>query len=436
MRHIEKGRAIGNIANRNLLLTIAVLAASAPVEAQIPQSEYAARRAAVVTGLPSGIVLVIGSPAGTADYIPWFQASNFNYLTGFEEPDAALVMVVRDGAISGQPIIFVLPSDPAREVWEGHRIGVAGARQAFGFDARPISTLNPVIDSLFAAGIPRNLHVVGDFRPNREVKTHDDQLVAAIAGRNQAVARSIHSRVNASRRIKSAAELDLLRKAIAITVDAHREAARALAPDMNEFEIQGLIEYTFRRNGAVRPGFGSIVGSGPNSTTLHYKTNDRVIRNGDIVVMDIEMPRQDGLAATRRIREVAPHAVVAVVTAHRDPDWVVRAAQAGALESRQFAAHEVPFVKQPAFVRREVLEPEQHALPHRGQVRLCVAQQLQHAQALPLARTAREGDPLDVARQADTRGQHDVAMLPVPLEPAEPSVGNQCKVECHSAPLS
>ena len=73
--------------------------------------------------MPDGVVLAFGAVAPEADYINFFQASNFNYLTGFEEPEAGLVMVVRNGAISGQPIIFVQPSDPAREVWEGHRLG-------------------------------------------------------------------------------------------------------------------------------------------------------------------------------------------------------------------------------------------------------------------------------------------------------------------------
>jgi Xaa-Pro aminopeptidase len=87
--------------------------------------------------------------------------------------------------------------------------------------------------------------------------------------------------------VKNAAELDLLRKSIAITVEAQREAMRAIRPGMNEFEIQALIEYTFRRNGADRPSFATIVGSGPNSTTLHYNADDRFMNDGDVVVMDI-----------------------------------------------------------------------------------------------------------------------------------------------------
>jgi Xaa-Pro aminopeptidase len=61
----------------------------------------------------------------------------------------------------------------------------------------------------------------------------------------------------------------------------------AVEPGMNEFEIQALIEYTFRRNGADRPSFSTIVGSGPNSTTLHYNVDDRFIEPGDVIVMDI-----------------------------------------------------------------------------------------------------------------------------------------------------
>lgn len=259
-----------------------------PLGAQISQQEYASRRTAAVTGLPDGVVLAFGAPAAAVDYIPWYQAPHFNYLTGFNEPDAALVMIVRNGAISGQPILFVLPSDPAREVWEGHRLGVEAAKRTYGFDARPVATLDRVLDSLFTAGAPRTLHVAGDYRPGRALRTIVDQRVEAITARNAGVtAQSMNSRINAGRAVRSAAELDLLRKAISITVDAHREAARAIEPGMNEFEIQALIEYTFRRNGADRPGFGSIVGSGPNSTTLHYKTNDRFIQPGEVIVIDI-----------------------------------------------------------------------------------------------------------------------------------------------------
>ncbi len=270
------------------LAFFAFFAVQNPLEAQIPQQEYAARRETIVRGLPSGIVLAIGAPETEADYMDFFQSSAFNYLTGFAEPEAALVMVVRDGAITGQPILFLQPSDPAREVWEGHRLGVDAAKRLYGFDARPVGTMNKVLDSLIASGIPRTLNVIGDYRASRAIRTRDDQMVEAIVARNPGLTvQSINSRVNASRRIKSAAELDFLRKAIATTVDAHKEAGRAIEPGMNEFEIEGLIEYTFRRNGADRPGFGSIVGSGPNSTTLHYGANDRFIESGETIVIDI-----------------------------------------------------------------------------------------------------------------------------------------------------
>ena len=310
---------------------LAVLAATcviaSPVHAQISGQEYAARRAAVVNGLPDGLVIAYGALAPEADYINFFQSSNFNYLTGFEEPEAALLMVVNGGTIAGEPIIFVQPSDPAREVWEGHRLGVDAARRWFGFDARPANTLNRVVDSLFAAGVPKTLHVVGDYRRGRALRSLDDQKVEAIIARNPGVtAQSINSRVNARRAVKTAAELDLLRKAIAITVNAHREAAKAIEPGMNEFEIQGLIEYTFRRNGAGRPGFGSIVGSGPNSTTLHYNRNDRFIERGDVIVIDIGAAYRGYSADVTRTYPASG----TFSPAQRDIYTAVRAAQAAA----------------------------------------------------------------------------------------------------------
>jgi Xaa-Pro aminopeptidase len=95
---------------------------------------------------------------------------------------------------------------------------------------------------------------------------------------------------------KSAAEIAIMQKAADISVLGHRAVLQAVHPGVNEYEIQALMEYTFRKNGADRPSYASIVGSGPNSTTLHYDQDDRVMRAGEVILMDVAA-QYEGYAA-------------------------------------------------------------------------------------------------------------------------------------------
>jgi Xaa-Pro aminopeptidase len=252
--------------------------------AQIPSSDYAARRAALAQRIQNGVIVALGSPEPEEDFISFNQNSRFQYLTGFNEPNSALLMVVKNGAISGTPILFVEPSDPAREVWTGHRLGIPGVQTTLNMEGRDFATLKTVVDSVMSANSGAVLYAVGNFGQPGSLKTRDDQIVAAFA--NPAF-KNASADVAALRSIKTPAELDLIRRAVNITVGAQKDAMRAIEPEMNEFEIQALIEYDFRRNGADRPSFSTIVGSGPNSTTLHYNADDRFIQPNDMIVMDI-----------------------------------------------------------------------------------------------------------------------------------------------------
>ena len=270
-----------------LLSVVAAFSAAETAKSQIPNSEYAARRTALAQKLQNGILVALGSPEPEEDYISFNQNSQFNYLTGFTEPNAALVMVVKNGAIAGTPMLFVQPNDPAREVWTGHRLGLAGVKTTFGFDGRNITTLKHAIDSLASATGASTLYAVGNFKGDTPL-SRDDQVVADLAKGNAGLTvKQANGEVLNLRRIKSSAELDFIRRAVNISVSAQKEAMRAIEPGMNEFEVQGLIEYTFRRNGADRPSFSTIVGSGPNSTTLHYNADDRYIEANNVIVMDI-----------------------------------------------------------------------------------------------------------------------------------------------------
>lgn len=274
---------------RYFLAGVVLVLAHLPLSlrAQITQAEFASRRAALAAALGDGVLVAFGSPEPEEDYISFYQNSQFRYLTGFNEPDAALVLDIKSGKVAGQHL-FVLPSDPSREMWTGKRLGLTGVKQFLGFESHEGSTLARVLDSLLARSGTSVLHVVGNYAPDHAVLTSDDQFVRAVAAKRPGVTvKSASLAVLQLRRVKTAAELDLIKKAVAISVDAHRDAMRATEPGQNEFETQALIEYTFRRNGAERPSFATIVGSGPNSTTLHYNADDRFYGNNDVVVMDI-----------------------------------------------------------------------------------------------------------------------------------------------------
>ena len=275
-----------------LFALFAALAVMLPgsIQGQISRQEYAARRDSLVSNVQDGALVVFGGREPKEDYLSFFQTPSFLYLTGVREPNAAMVIVKRGGRATGT--IFVQPNDPAAEVWTGARMGLDTARARTGLAARSSEDLLPVLDSL--AGVVRTIYVVGEFggedplEPGDQGMSFDQEVMRAIASRHDSLALSnVTPVVFRLRSKKTPAELELIRTAVNITVEAQRQAFQAMEPDMNEFELQSLIEYMFRRNGADRPSFATIVGSGPNSTTLHYNANDRVMRAGEVVVMDI-----------------------------------------------------------------------------------------------------------------------------------------------------
>jgi Xaa-Pro aminopeptidase len=257
-----------------------------PAPSDISREEYAARRATLAQGLADGVFVAFGAPEPEMDYLPWGQDASFRYLTGIMEPNAGLIMVKAGGRV--QEMLFVMERDPARELWEGSRLGTDGAQARTGIASRPIDEMRAVLDSAVA----RNplLQIVTALPPTdtEALLTREQQIISGVVRRHPGSrVVSVSGQVERMRGTKSAAELDLIRRAVLISVLGHREAMRSATAAMNEFEVQGLMEYLFRRNGADGPAYSSIVGSGPNSTTLHYNANDRFMSGGELLLMDV-----------------------------------------------------------------------------------------------------------------------------------------------------
>lgn len=249
---------------------------------------YAARRKRVMDAIgEQGGMLVMGAPSRVrsrdTDYT-YRPDSDFYWLTGFREAGTALLLV--PGHKEHQVIAFVQPKDPHMETWHGRRLGTDQALAALGVDAAyPIEELETVLPR-YLTGIPQLYYTMG-------IWAEQDQLVLRVLPRlgNRHVQPpsaivSAGSVIHEMRLHKDPHELDLMRRAAAITVEGYKAAVAATRPGAYEYEVQAALEGTYRRLGGEGPAYGSIVAAGENGTILHYTENDVQMQDGELLLID------------------------------------------------------------------------------------------------------------------------------------------------------
>jgi Xaa-Pro aminopeptidase len=216
------------------------------------------------------------------------QHSDFHYLTGFPEPGAVCLLL--PGHPKEEYVLFVRPRDPERETWTGRRAGVEGSIASFG--AQMAYSIEEIEQKLPPYLADREQLYFGLDRNTREFRSRVlgwlEQAQANRPRTGTGPKSLIDPReiLHEMRLRKDPEELACMRRAAAITAEAHAAVMREARPGLYEYEIEALIEYTFRRMGAGGPAYLSVVASGANATILHYTANDALLRDGDLLLVD------------------------------------------------------------------------------------------------------------------------------------------------------
>ncbi|MBE0675184.1 MAG: aminopeptidase P family protein [Bacteroidales bacterium] len=237
------------------------------------------RRTRLMGQVEDGIVIISSGSYPSGGHCEYRVNDNFFYLTGFDQPMSA-ALIRKDNPDSYS--LFLRERTRRDIIYNGGVHGNEEIIAGYGADTIvPYSELTVLIQSSIKSGTP----VYIDFR---------DRMLRGIliseAGkqrRPESLIRDIAPVIEEMRVIKDEIEISRIQKATDITGEAFINACNSCQPGMYEFEIEALIEYTFRRNGSDRPAFSSITGSGPNSVTLHYSDNNRKMEDGDLLLMDI-----------------------------------------------------------------------------------------------------------------------------------------------------
>lgn len=250
---------------------------------------YHRRRNAFAAALDGGVAVIPAAHERIRSHDTEYefrQDSDFFYLTGFQEPDAVLVIAPHNER--ERVVAFVRPKDRAQEIWTGRRLGVQNAPERLGVDAAY------AIDELDAR-LPELLHGARQlFFGLARDEALDRRIHQALAAARTRVRRAGHvpdaiadpgSILHEMRLRKEPAEIEAMRSAAEITSAGHHAGMKVTRPGLYEYEIEAIIEYEYLRAGAT-PAYNSIVAGGENATILHYNTNREQLRDGDLLLVD------------------------------------------------------------------------------------------------------------------------------------------------------
>ena len=258
-----------------------------------PASAYRARRVALAARLDGGVAVLFAAEEAQIDFVPFRQDSDFYYLTGWTEPGAAL-LIVADAPRAATPRIYkeilFLPARNLRmEKYTGVKMDAAtpGAAEAAGVDAvEPMTELPAELSRLIATdrALGKNLWT----QPDSTVAAALLGFTATILGTNETPRpHDVTEPAAELRLIKDAGEIELIKKASNASVLGQRVMMQWwVKPGMTERSVAGGMTAVWMENGCERPSYSPIVGSGINSTTLHYSVNDQSLQDGDILLVD------------------------------------------------------------------------------------------------------------------------------------------------------
>lgn len=280
-------------------ITVLGVALSAAAWDRGQLSDYHDRRARLVSETGDGVIVLFGYHEDdvAASVTTFHQNEEFYYLTGWDEPDAMMLLVpkVRKGAEQSEPatiekeILFIPPHDYTQEKWTGPKLGPedADAPAQTGFPTvEPLSHFHSQLlealkkfPKLYTELTPQPESGEDCFQKDEVEKLHQMAPLAQLE--------DIRPYLTTMRAVKSPGELALMRRAIDGSIDAHLAAMKAVHPSVWEYEIAALMKYEFGRRGSEWPSYPPIVGSGFFSTVLHYDADDHQMQAGDVVVMDV-----------------------------------------------------------------------------------------------------------------------------------------------------